>query len=437
MDFRRAYARSFLARSSSIAIDSNAFNLNLCMYFTTKKKQVKLYTANFMRVTNFSIEHHRHLTTFSADFSYDRPFARRLHKLRYVLTHLSKTQFSTMPLDPILTQRQRVWFSVPSTLANESSYQDAFFIVALILALKLQQKLEFEGSVSPGLVAKIPALEKYYRFESSPRRIPVTTAGMLSAPSSHRGHAQFFTLGVDSFYTLTHLLKSKTTHPHLLFVDGYDIPVRQKKFLQLIHSHINTVATATGCTPVFMHSNLREFSDEIMNWGQFHVAALAAISYLLPYQQIALNGESFDWPDWGLRFGVDHLFSTSSQQLTLVGHHLTRDLKIKALKRSPFLRLFLEHVRVCWKNVDHSRSVKYNCSRCQKCLRTMLLFRALDLTETPTFEPLDLKALKKVDMVGHVRQEWTILYTLLLKKPQHNQDLLRVLTDVLQKPIRS
>lgn len=397
-----------------------------------------------MKIHNFSTTQQKNFTLFSADVTYRHKFARKLDIPNYIFQKIKNHQmFFSGGFSRILFDTEKIWFKVPNSISQNTQWHDAFYIVGLVLSLKRGEVLEFSGTVSNELLKKASEIERYYRFEAQPRKIMTIMAKSSPSLSNNqpnftqppqKSFAQFFTLGVDSFYTLARNMRKKNQPLNLLFVDGYDIPLTQKKFLRSIHQHIQQVAKEVNGDAIFIETNLRDLSDNIMNWGQFHGAALAAVSYLTIFKTMHINGESFDWPDWGLRFGLDTLFSTHQTTLSLVGHHITRDKKILSITQTKLFPLFLKHLRVCWANAS-SPIMRYNCSKCQKCLRTKLILMSLGITNTPTFKDIDLKALKQIKIAGHVRQEWTFIYEQLQKKNHKYRWLLPTLHEVLQKPL--
>lgn len=384
-----------------------------------------------MKVNHFTITQTKTETLYSADFILPRPLRGRKQRLALYLNRL---------LHPSLWKEKRsetytLWFSLPIDLPQSPNFQDAFFLIATVMSQAMNQDLEFEGAVSREIVSKVQKLEEYFRFEKPPRHTQITIKEITENHYEKKGTAQFFSLGVDSFYTLLcHDVPSRPGRT-LVFVEGCDIPLNKEAFLKVVHNNFQDVVKKTKTKGVTVRTNVKDLSEKIINWPQFHTTALAAIGTLLPFDTIFISGESFDWPDWGLRFGVDELFSSSYQKFQLVAHNTTRDTKIAALKKSPLLKTFLNHVRVCWKNVEQE-NVKYNCSACQKCLRTQLTFQALDMHETPTFQPYALQDLADVEIVGHVRNEWTILYMMLKKQKNVDPQLIHTLEQVLRKPIK-
>lgn len=385
-----------------------------------------------MTVKNFTIYKAGSRTRFTAEYIFNKQFNRRRDK---IIFFFKKLTLRPKNIQEVFKQKERIWFSVPSASANIHTYYDAFFIIAVVLGLQLREEVFFNAPVTQEILEKAKEIEKYYRFEKPSRSISIHSDIFDGTQTPRTQKGQFFTLGVDSFYSLVSLLKKSEKNHFLLFVDGYDVKIKQQKLLTAIHKRIKIVGRATDTKPLFIQSNLRNLSDQIMNWGQFHGAALAAAGMMTNLKHVTINGESFDWPDWGLRFGLDTLFSTSSQKFVLQGHFVSREIKVQKILKSRWAQLFLDHVRVCWKNFNHHDPL-YNCSNCQKCLRTKLTLQACNVLSTPTFKDVNLNSLSEVEIVGHVRHEWVALYEMLRKKNTTHPQLLVTLEAVLRKQMR-
>lgn len=396
-----------------------------------------------MRVTQITTQRTQKQTTFSADFIFARPYGGKKQKLWFWAQWL--WQASRTP-GHSLTQgfavRKRIWYTVPTAFALLDNAADAFFIAALPLAIAMGEDLTFENSVSTGVIKKTAAVQDYYQ-EIAKRKIAVrvkaantSVAKIAHSVSLSNYTGQFFTLGVDSFFTLCcYTEKSDPTSHLLIYVDGYDVPFYQKKFLRTLHKNINHVATKTNNTPVYVETNIRQISDAILGWGRYHVSGLVAVATLLGLKKIYISGESFDSPDWGLRHGVDVLYSRKQHKVRLVGHAMVRIKKIKRILHSAQSSLFLQFVRVCWENVRLS-PIPYNCSVCQKCLKTKLTLTSLGIKRTPTLHPATPDAIQKLQLVEHVFSEWQELYEDLQKSKRSTPALLTAIKNVLEKPLR-
>jgi hypothetical protein len=388
-----------------------------------------------MHVTNFLTHATSTEVTLSADFIFIRPFeGKRDERFFFAKSHLRKLLTPKEFIKNGFTVTERIWFKVPIELYQQTDNQDAFFTVALPLALVLNENLTFDAPVSAEILAQIQAFKQYYELPKSQSKVKAQTNTVK--PEKKLPLAQFFTLGVDSFHTLLcHQPTAIDLPRQLIFVDGYDVPLAQATFLKTIHTHLAEIAQKTHNPSTIIKTNLRELSDKILSWGRFHFAALTAVAMLLPFKKVLINGESFEAADWGLRYGADKLFTTDYLNVEMATHNTTRDVKISQLQHAPLFDLFLKHVRVCWKNIEQ-KVVPYNCSACQKCLRTQLTFLALGVEKTPTFSPIDPEKIAKIELIAHVQPEWQIVYELLRKKPEVNPKIISALAHVLAKPLR-
>lgn len=387
-----------------------------------------------MKVANVTLTRGERYAVFSAEFTFAKPLGgKKARRTWYKKTawqallhplHFAKVGFS---------MTQKVWFRVPLSLSHSALPNDAFFILAVGLARFLNEDLEFDGTVSPEIVGKVHDLREYFEYGQTKRDIKITCKTGKAQRQTLEKSGSFFTLGLDSFHSLLCAQPQRDKTSSLVYVDGYDVPLSKKNFLKTIHTHIHEVAKNTNTQPIFVSTNLREISDKIIGWGQFHVAALVAVGMLLPLKEIHISGESFEYRDWGLRAGADKLFSTAERKFELVAHNVTRDKKLRELQRSPQFGLMLSHLRVCWENILQE-DVPYNCSVCQKCLKTQLMLLALGVEGMPTFSGFAVSDIEKLRLAEHVRGEWHITYELLKKDPTRHKRFLEAIKMVLESP---
>lgn len=388
-----------------------------------------------MRVAHFLVRKVNDETIFSADFIFKKHLGnKKARVISLVQSIWNAVKHPSNFYENGLTTTKHIWFSVPSKLANTIQYENAFYAIAIGLSTFLNEDLLFEGMISPDLIRRTSRIKKYFNYEKNRRNIKVSYQTGKSHSSSSEEVAQFFTLGVDSFHTLLCHQTSEKKPRYLIYVDGFDVPLNKVGFLEEIHHRITNVAQVTKNKPVFVKSNLREISDDIIGWGQFHVSALTAVGMLLICNKIYINGETFDWPDWGLRSGVDSLFSLNQTSFELVAHNVRRDITIKKISQSPFFSLFLQNVRVCWQNITIANT-PYNCSSCQKCLRTQLTLLALGIPKTPTFQNFQISKLQDLSLNIHIYPEWQILYKLFKKQTPANLDLISAIKQLIDKPV--
>ena len=311
-------------------------------------------------------------------------------------------------------ERKKIWFRVPDFASIGSSADNAFFVLSYVFSLVLNEDLYFDGIVSKKLKGNIGKINKYLGFAK--RKIRVTVKKTICNKNKTKGIAQFFTLGVDSFYTL---ISNRKKIKYLIFVDGYDVPLDFVKLINNTHRKINLVSEKFNTRPIFISTNLRKVSDRIVNWELFHGVGLAAAGLLVSnIKKIYISSSEsylFNVP-WGVGPKVDKLWSTEEISFIPYGSIVSRIKKVGVLVRSDLLRTVLKYLRACWKN-DYNKNDCYNCSSCEKCLRTQLEFMAYGIKTIPTFKRFRPSILQKIKFPTHIQQQysWKSMYRTMVK----------------------
>lgn len=316
-----------------------------------------------------------------------------------------------------------LWFRVPRSfehLVDDSA--NAFAACLFMVAMKLGEDLTFDSPVSMVLRNNLGLLTQkikaWPRTDSWCMQVRNT---LLHAPvpdekppNAASNLGCFFSLGVDSFFTL----QAVPHINHLLFVGGYDIPLDDSPHLAEAHRHLEDVADKRGKQCVIMDTNLREVTDRFIGWEMNHGAALAGAGLVLGNGLSKILISSSDSyitrAPYGTHPDIDPLWSTERTVFVPYGTEYKRNEKIRALSGDT---LFQEHVRVCWKN----KAGRYNCLACVKCLRTMLQLKVIgELEHVPTLNgPIPIQAL---DKVIEPRHRWFIWEDLLLGLSDTRED---------------
>ena len=183
-----------------------------------------------------------------------------------------------------------------------------------------------------------------------------------------------FTMGVDSFYTL---YSNFNKIDIILFVIGFDITKHQKNLLQKTVINLKKISKMYNKELIICDSTLRNNINHGngFQWGEyFHGPALFNIIYGLSNEINTLYLPSSHTPSYNHIWGSTHLtdkkYSSSFFKIMNNGD-LTRVEKIKFILNYDIK--CLDFLRVCWKNKDE----KYNCTMCEKCLRTFYTIELL------------------------------------------------------------
>lgn len=275
-----------------------------------------------------------------------------------------------------------LWYRFPKKFIKFLSARngDPFVAALLLPAMRANEPLEIFVPVSPKLLQSLSQIQAIYRCWDptlSQVRIKAPVDERFSA-ISHRSSTRglFFSLGVDSFYSL---LKNLKDHPadnetitHLILVHGFDIFVRKgnDKLFPAVLDNATKVAQELGKEVLPVATNLRDFSDGFVDWGPlYHGAALASVGlaceHFFTTIYIAASRTYADIIPWGSHPIVDPLWSTERLSLLHDGCEARRIDKIHFIAQS---EVALRTLRVCWENPNDL----YNCGRCEKCLRTMI-----------------------------------------------------------------
>lgn len=200
--------------------------------------------------------------------------------------------------------------------------------------------------------------------------------------------ATFFSGGVDSFYTF---LKHREEIDALIFVHGFDINIEDTKLRRTVSQRLHAVANAYGKKFIEVETTLRDITErermtsKFYNWEISHGSALASVAYTLTgaFDRIYIPAtHTYDIiKPWGSHPLLDPLWGSEALSLIYDGGEADRLQKCEFIARND---IALQNLRVCWKN----QSDQYNCGRCEKCKRTMLMLKAIGvLDKCTTFQP--------------------------------------------------
>jgi hypothetical protein len=275
---------------------------------------------------------------------------------------------------------------------------DPFLAALLVPALVAGEPLVLDPPVSPRLLRRTATVQDILTtWYPARRRIPVTAPVRTAAPGDAargRGVGAFFSGGVDSCYTL---VKSRLGLPsaadpitHLIFVKGFDAPLAEAEGLAQSEARLREVAARYGCAFIAVETNLRDVLSA--PWAEmYHGSALAAVGLALaPVLGTVLIPSSYDYRELmphGSHPLLDELWSTETTDFLHDGCEVNRVDRLALLVRqAPEL---VDQLRVCW---EGSHGGPANCGRCGKCVRTMVMLRAMGhLGRTPSF-PSELPA---------------------------------------------
>lgn len=306
------------------------------------------------------------------------------------------------------------YFEYPLDIVDYSmdnvGFIDSNYAIGTIISNKLQTKLEYQYPVSELLLKNLPQVSKmlgnpsrnsfkfiFYTIMHS--ILSKNTSSRQLYPNSAKHVGQYFTLGIDSFYTLL-CIKERPTY--LIYIEGYDVELKRTALLKKIKYIINIVAQKTNTRAIFIKTNLREYSENIISWEQFHGIACASVTYFLYPILKSVYSNNVKTMDpiasrWGTGEKIDRLYSTEYMQIKSFGHDKNRFEKALELSKNRHFDLVLKYIRPCWRN-ENKGSTDFNCCKCEKCIRTYLaLVAATGIIKIEAFRKFSLNNLDLVD----------------------------------------
>ena len=326
-------------------------------------------------------------------------------------------------------KRKLLWYHLPTTYSQTLTKTcDPFLLAILFTAMRSSTDVFVHGQVSQSLLRNLEEFQaawncwrpdKYTRIEimaedeQEKEKINNSNAAVLA-----------FSGGVDSCFSAWrhHTGSCGRLRQNLqaaMLVHGFDIPIDEKDTFNRTAQNAGKMLKSLGIELITVATNFRELGD---NWEDAHGAAIASSLMLLqngysagliastePYNNLVLP--------WGSNPVTDKLMSSDGFQIIHDGAAFTRSDKVREISNWPEA---LQYLRVCWEGEQKDR----NCSRCEKCIRTILNFRTLGLGLPDCFEQdvsdkqiLGLKGLNPVQIAyleeilsvakaSSIRQSW-------------------------------
>jgi hypothetical protein len=287
-------------------------------------------------------------------------------------------------------------------------------------------------------------MELYHGWSKRYRVIDVEVTGTHTFDQKHTSDsnvALFFSLGMDSFYSLLALdQKSPGLVSHLIFVRGFDIKLHARDLFEQAYAAVKDVSQETGKELILATTNLAEFTNPLVEWHMSNSGALASIVHTLRGMFRTVYISSDLEPDVARPLGVhpdlDPLWSNEATTFIHYGR-VTRIEKARAIADYGPAR---NHLRVCFEN----RGGAYNCCTCARCITGAMLPLHLtgSLGHFKTFPlPVTPQAVRKVRLKwqpGFRRRQRVLAQELRKKGDRQLADAMQyaILMSRITRPLR-
>lgn len=294
-------------------------------------------------------------------------------------------------------EEKTMWFAVENKNADmlTDDVYDAFVIVSLYLGMHYHQDVHIEGKISPRLYHNIMhyLMKIFDNFSDDTQPIKFTVDGFKKTKKGPIDLvATGISCGVDSLTTIYDnfietsdedfringlVLANCGTH------GDYENEKTRKIWFE--RAKLNKKAADELGLPVFLvDSNLHAFTHKVnenrMGYLAIYCCAMALQKYIKRY--LASSGDSYDsCSEYSLserdidiaaycETYMPHLISTERFETVIDGCQYERSDKIKKICDWDITKKYLN---VCLDSKDDMG----NCSKCQKCARTLLVLEAL------------------------------------------------------------
>jgi predicted PP-loop superfamily ATPase len=331
-----------------------------------------------------------------------------------------------------------IWFAAPS-IAQEINNEDFLLPASLFCAMRSGLPLHIHGSLSKSLTNKINLLQTIFnKWFPDCKKIHVTWDNTKDDNNTLKGKIGcFFSGGLDSFYTF---LKHYDEIDLLVLVHGFDFWLDDYILRGQVSNSLQEIARQFGKPLLEIETNLREFTDQFLDWGKHIVGSgLASVALLLSSKlrkmYIPASQNYAHLEPTGSHILLDPIWSNGEIEIVHDGFEANRVEKAQIVAQSDAA---LAYLRVCYQNLLEkgnygTRSEKWNCGRCEKCVRTMLnLYLAGALNRCPRFNtaltPQLIKSIELKDHAALIHMEDNLLA---LKTREGESDLTRAVNECI------
>lgn len=293
---------------------------------------------------------------------------------------------------------KEIFFAYPEKYAGHMPLTaDPFFPAVLIPAMLKGEDLEIIPPLSSKIFASQSRIQDIFTswHPGRVKRVNVSAKELIrTTTQNQRKNATFFSLGVDSMFTMLKHLPANIPPrgrilDSLIFMKGLELPLstyskgQDKDLIKTIrrlgnHYNLELVAGETNIRDVFPVSYEKYYFGPCL--------ASTALSLSSGFKNIMIpssNSYADLLPDPSSPL-LDHLWSNENTTLLHDGSEKERAEKIADLIAQDSYAL--DKLRVCIENQGGAS----NCCRCWKCIRTMVTLEIIDKLDGSLAFPLPL-----------------------------------------------
>ena len=299
---------------------------------------------------------------------------------------------------------QEVFFETTAEFGNDLAINPNSWLLACTLpAMRYgESRIAIDAPISPeikdGLINSMKCLINWHGGGRKVIKIEASLeTEVLYASKSPRAGA-LFSGGIDALAMVRdNHLNFAADHPRYI-KDGilvYGVLQGENDYdpsFQNVVNAVSTMAEDAGIELIQVYTNayahFRDLDPDFSFWRfEYHGSFLASIAHAFaPRLSVASIASTYDFANlepWGSHPLLDPLYSSTNLQIRHENAALSRLEKTQLVGEWD---VALKNLRVCNEKESYSQG-NYNCGNCEKCVRTMTAFLALDLLERiPTFK---------------------------------------------------
>lgn len=290
--------------------------------------------------------------------------------------HLTETT-DGRPLD--------VYFDFVGESFPEPSVLDGFVDAVIFHAMGSNQDIHVDGRMSRSALLNLALFqEAWCRWKPDVYKpIRIEPLSVIDDPPRAKAQAiAAFSGGADAIFTVLRHAGDQFALNSVMLVHGFDVPTgRVDQFGKLVErvrpflEHLNLRARV-------VRTNLAEL--RLQDWLDSFLAQLSCCLHNYSHEfrfGLTGGGEPYDALvlPWGQNPCTDYLLSGDGFSIVHDGAAFSRTEKIAVIAKDP---VATKAIKVCWEAADLST----NCGSCEKCIRTMLNFKAVGIDRPSCFD---------------------------------------------------
>lgn len=312
-------------------------------------------------------------------------------KLQVTQSEFEKGTKRLLILDQInghTSSRVEIFFEMNgSKTLPEPSTLDGFLFGILAFAMRLGQDVHILGNITrTGLRNAYEFQDAWSAWKPQVYKKVSISADRIVEPMPDKDEAiTAFSGGIDSLFTaLRHSKKllGEASYPlkgKALLVHGFDVPLSEPAQFEALQKRTAPLREELGFELITIRTNLREIN--LQEWEDTFAAQLACCMHNYAHDcSYALIGSSEPYNHliipWGSSPVTDHLLSSSNFKIVHDGAGFSRTEKVELVAKYPNAAAV---AKVCWEGKETYK----NCGHCEKCVRTLINFKAVGV-DTPT-----------------------------------------------------